>query len=369
MIKCLICGVGYNLAGIETYAITQLLFLNKEQYHFDFVYALKEKEIAFKEEILSAGSLIYNIRNSHEWKSFLKEHGTEYNIIIFNTPFPTFLPILKCHKYKNLKIIVHSHNSQNDNPWYYRMFTGLSLAYLRAKMHFAKVEKWACSEPAGQFMFGKKSRFTVIKNAIDIEKFIFSEKNRKKIRDVYNINPNTVVIGHIGRFDYQKNHELTLASFFEYNKKNPDSVLWFIGPETRIEISEHIHTQVRKYGIEDKVHFLGPIENVNEYYQAMDIFFLPSLFEGLGIVAIEAQAADLPCLISDTFPNDVEITDKLIKCKLTSPIEEWVDKLCLLEIKAKKSERRNNKKVITQAGFNINTEIRRVENLLTDLAK
>lgn len=370
MIKCLICGVGYNLAGIETYAITQLKFLNKAQYHFDFVYALKEREIAFKDEIIKAGSQIYNICNSHEWKLFLREHASEYNIVIFNTPFPTFLPILKCHKYKNLKIIVHSHNAGNvDNPWFIRIFTGISLFYLRKKMDSINVTKWACSAPAGIFMFGSNSNFTIINNAIDVKKFLFSDIVRSKIRKQYNISDTKTIIGHIGRFEYVKNHALTVDVFYDYYKRNKNSELWFIGAEIRPELVANIKEKIKKYGIEKNVRFIGPVFNVNEYYQAMDVFFLPSRSEGLGIVAIEAQAADLPCLISDQFPSDIELSDKLIKCSLAEPLQNWAEKLSFLANFKQTHPRTNKEDMITQAGFNINYEIRRVEKLLYNLVK
>lgn len=365
-IKCLVYGISDCLGGIETYVITQLRVLNKEMFHFDFVYAKKEGEMLFSYEVKQNGSLIYNLRNNKEWKDFLKKHGKEYDIIIFNTPMPVFIPLLKSKKYGVKHVIVHSHNSRSDMPWYIKIFVPLALKYVQLKMRYIKAEKWACSELAGKFMFGKNAEYTVIRNAIDLDRFKFSIEARNKIRQQLGIDENTLLIGHVGRFDTQKNHKYVIDIFRGVLDKGINARLVLIGPEARKDIADKIRARCKVYNILDKVFFMGAINNVNEFYQAMDVFILPSLFEGLPISGLEAQVSGLPCYFSDTITRELRILDNACYIPIKQEtIEDWVKAIisCNKDLEQRKSAYIK----VGQAGYDINLETKRVEKLLGTL--
>lgn len=372
-IKCLICGMSNSVGGIETYIITQFRALNKDKYHYDFVFSHKDGEMAFSKEILTAGSKIFRITNSKQWKNFFSTHSGEYDFLVFNTPAPVFLPFINGKRYGNLKkIIVHSHNSRSDMPWYIKIFVPISLKYVQLKMKYANAEKWACSKLAGFFMFGKNSQFTIIRNAIELDRFKYSSSVRKMIREKNNTKDDTLVIGMVGRFDYQKNHRFAIELFKEFYANNKNTELWLIGPESRKELADEIKTKVSEYNLSSAVKFFGALNNVNEYYQAMDIFILPSLFEGLPISGIEAQTSGLPCLFSDTITKELLINPEIVEylpIEGPSTIKEWVENLT----EAKKKTIQNQKsrehayEKVRDAGYEIKSETKRVETLFTEM--
>jgi len=372
-INCLICGMSDSVGGIETYIITQFRALDKEKFHYDFVFSHKDGEMSFSNEILNSGSKIFRITNSKQWKSFFSSHSGEYDFLVFNTPAPVFLPFITGKKYGNLKrIIVHSHNSRSDMPWYIKMFVPVSLKYVQLKIKHVAAQKWACSKLAGYFMFGKNSKFTIIRNAIELDNFKFSSSVRTMIRKQNNIEENTFVIGMVGRFDYQKNHRFAIELFKRFYSENKKTELWLIGPETRKELANEIKDEVASNNLSSAVKFFGALTNVNEYYQAMDVFILPSLFEGLPISGIEAQAAGLPCLFSDTITEELLLNSEIVKylpIKGPSAIDAWL--ASINEIKKNKTAyyqlRENAFIKVRDAGYEIRSETKRVEALFTEM--
>ncbi|MCB6416153.1 glycosyltransferase [Faecalimonas umbilicata] len=171
-----------------------------------------------------------------------------------------------------------------------------------------------------------REKYTVIANGIDIKKFVFNEKDRKLIRQKYKIGDRTV-IGHVGRFTYQKNHTLIIDIFSEYHKNNPESVLMLVGEG---EDKEKIWNYVLHKGLFDDVIFTGAVPNVWSFLSAMDKFLFPSLYEGLGIALLEAQACNLPCLISDMVPKDGCLSN-CVSLKLGEPVGVWATQLEKME--------------------------------------
>ena len=374
-IRCLICGMSGSIGGIETYIITQFRALDKNRFHYDFVFSQKEGNMAFSEEFSENESRIYRITNSRHWKDFLIAHSGEYDFLVFNTPAPVFLPFINGKKYGNFKkIIVHSHNSRSDMPWYIKIFVPLSFKYVQLKMKYSNAEKWACSELAGRFMFGKHSEFTIIRNAIELDRFRYSESFRNKIRYQNGVSEDIFVIGLVGRFDYQKNQRFAIEVFRKYHEKNSKSELWLIGPESRKELADEIRKTVNSLGLSSSVKFLGALNNVNEYYQAMDAFILPSLFEGLPISGIEAQASGVPCLFSDTITRELMINHdntKYLPIEGKSATEYWVDDIVNISQNNKEylQKRDDAYLKVKDAGYDINAETRRVEKLFISMCE
>lgn len=208
--------------------------------------------------------------------------------------------------------IVHSHNTVTDHKLlHYILYPIFSLLYTDA---------FACGEAAGKWLF-KNKKFIIINNAQYIDKYIFNEKTRKKYRDKYNLKEK-IVIGHVGAFNYQKNHKFLINVFNELVKKNDKFYLVLIGEGPLID---DVKDEVCKLNLNDKVLFVGKTLCVDEWLNAMDIMVLPSRFEGLPNVLIEWQISGLPCLVSDHITNSVAITNLIQFCELEE--KKWIHKL------------------------------------------
>jgi glycosyltransferase involved in cell wall biosynthesis len=208
--------------------------------------------------------------------------------------------------------IAHSHNSTCKNPKLNRLLIPIfKKTYTKAL---------ACSEMAGEWLFGKNN-FTVMNNAIDLNSFKFSKEIRYKYRKKLNVDENTKIIGHVGNINTQKNHEFLIRLFKLYNDENSNSLLILIGDGP---LKQKVIDLVKKLQLQEKVIFLGIKNDVNNWMQAMDILVFPSLWEGFGMVLIEAQAAGLPVLASNVVPSIIKINDNVSFLDLNENTnEDW----------------------------------------------
>lgn len=232
-------------------------------------------------------------------------------------------------KYSKARVIVHLHNSTCSHP---KLFGPDSLLTKIMKKNADCLV--ACSKLAGDWLY--KDYYVVLPNAIDLKRFAFNEQKRKAVRAQYNIPDDTFVIGHVGVFNEQKNQEFLLKVFAEYQKINYNSRLLLVGDGAN---KEHIISFAKTLKIEEKVIFAGIQQDMPAYYSAFDIFVLPSIWEGFGIVNIEAQANGLYVIASDAVPSEVNLTHNVSFIELN--IENWLNKL---------GERRDdyNRKVISE---------------------
>ncbi len=226
---------------------------------------------------------------------------------------------------------------------------------------FAKMfatDCFGCSKYAAEWLFGKgcvdTGKVKVFNNAIDVSKFAYSEEKRKEIRKELGIG-DKFVVGHIGRFCFQKNHEMLIDIFHEVHKKEPNSVLILVGIG---ELIDEIKGKVDKLGLSDSVKFLGVRKDVDRIYQAMDVFVLPSHYEGLPVVGVEAQASGVPCVFSSAMTKETKISDVSVMLDLDEPLKKWVD--TVLECKNKSIKDTTSQ--IQAAGFDIKTEAVKLQN-------
>jgi glycosyltransferase EpsF len=221
----------------------------------------------------------------------------------------------------------------------------------------------ACSEYAARWLFGNKAfdkgKVLLIQNAIDTKRFAFNPESRDKIRKKLEIE-DKFVVGHVGRFSPQKNHSFLIDIFYDVQKEKTDSVLLLIGGTGSAGkgIEGQIRSKIHKLGITDKVIFVGAIEDISPYYQAMDVLILPSLYEGLGMVAIEAQCSGLACVLSDKVPQEVNIVDNIIFLPLDIQNKEWVEAICDVS-----NKRISNCTEVRYAGFEIAQEADKLEKM------
>lgn len=314
-----------NAGGMENYIMNLYRMIDRTKVQFDFL--VHHAAIGlYEEEIERLGGRVYHFtvlddknifRYFSELSSFFCEH-TEYKII---------------HGHLSSLAVFYLGAAKRHNvPWRIAHSHGTGFLHTRkgmAKYLMFRTTKWnanvrlACSTEAGKYLYGKDS-FEFVPNGIDIDRFTFDEKKRMKMRKLLNLESN-YVIGHVGRFNLQKNHEYLLNIFQKVAKKIPNAKLLLLGDG---ELFSKVKNIAEQLGIKDKVVFAGVHKDVENYYQAMDVFVLPSLFEGLPVTGIEAQYSGLPCFFSNEITKEVKICDYVYFLEIGDKnINLWVDAL------------------------------------------
>lgn len=362
MIRILQCVNDMHRAGLETMLMNYYRNIDRTKIQFDFL-THRPYRSDYDDEIEKMGGKVYyaprlypqNYPVYFKWmKNFFKEHP-EYKIVHSHIDTMSYLPLLAAKKAGVPIRIAHSHNTSLDRDFKY-----LLKQYFRLKINSVCTHRLACGEDAGKFLFGNRS-FKVIPNAIDAEKFYFNEELRNKKREELGIN-SEFVVGHVGRLSYQKNHKFLIEIFKELLKKEPKSLLLLVGVG---EKEQEIRNQVENLGIDDKVRFLGNRSDVNELYQAMDVFVMPSFFEGIPVVGIEAQFAGLPCIFSDKVPEEVKFNKMTVFISLSSSINDWITSI----EKGKKIIRNLEKNVLFNSKYNVKISFSLLEELYLNLYK
>ena len=340
MIKILHMVAIMNLGGQETLIMNVFRELDRKKYQFDFIVQRNDKGF-YDDEIKRLGGNIYIIDRltknpiKHFYQLFKILKNNKYDVFHRHTNSSiVFLDVLVAKICNISKIVVHSHStSSNTSNFIHKLFKPI--------LNVFKIIRVACSSDAGKFMFGTK-KFKIINNGINIEKFSYNERIRNKIRENLNIDKNEIVIGHVGRFTYEKNQEFIIEIFSDlikdtlYNYK-----LLLIGDGDNII---YIRDKANNCGLDKKVVFLGNKKNVNEYLQAFDLFVFPSLYEGLGISLIEAQTSGIRCIASNHIPKESIITNNIYVLELNKL--KWTKKI--KELSGSKYDRKQ---------FNINEKI------------
>ena len=350
--------------GVENFAMNYYRFIDKEKIQFDFLTSVEEDGF-FDQEIQSLGGRIFRaypkrknpIRNFFDIVKIVKNN--EYIIIHRHTGNSiSNIDLLAAKVGGAHAIISHSHAVQAGKKW---------LHYLSKVIFNVKCEKYACSNAAGEWLFGKRAvtnnEVHIIPNAIDAEKFRYDSKKREVLRKTYCVE-NNLVVGHVGSFTSVKNHEFAIEIFAEIKKKNKNAVLWLIGEGI---LKTQIEKKVKELNLDDKVVFWGNRQDVADLMQAMDKFLFPSLHEGMGIVAIEAQCAGLPCYVSaDVVPLEVDVTKSVQFISLKDSAKQWAENI--LRDKPNQ-ERLEGYRKIKQAGFDIRDAVRDLEQRYLTYAK
>lgn len=358
--KILYFGMSGNLGGIESFIINFWRKFNKDRIQIDFIKT--EKNICFENELLSNGSEIFTTlpRNKNLFKylyslyTFFKMHP-EYKIMhLHQNTCSSIEPALLAKLYGK-KVIFHSHSEWKGKK---RVTKFLHLIN-RPILNFIADERLACSEAAGKWMYSNHD-FKVIKNAIDVKSYTYDEEKRIEIRKKFNIE-NKFVMGNIGRFSYVKNHEFLIDIFNYVHKKNPETILMLVGDG---ELRQVLEKKVEILKLSEVVIFTGVSDNVKDLLQAMDVFVFPSLFEGLGIVTIEAQAAGLPCIVADTIPLEANITNLMKRISLNEDVSFWGSKIIS---SYENNVRKNTYDEIKSAGYDIESVVIELEKIYIDI--
>ncbi len=358
-IRILQWGMTSNYGGIEMFIMNMYRYINREKVQFDFLLGPNDPPIAFEDEILSMGGRIFRVMYperekpltaGYRLRKFLKEHP-EIKGVHVHANFPYAFPVAQAKKCGVSLRIIHSHNSNGKDSDGFKS----KIRKLRIEKDIlnAPTHRFACSSLAGDWMFGN-AEYIWIKNAIDAQKYAFSEEVRQRVRRSLNIEQNTVV-GFVGRVDEQKNPWMVIEIFREIHKIDQNAVLLFVG---KGKDEEEIKCLTEHNGLSDSVRFLGMRKDVNELYQAMDLFLLPSQFEGLPVVLVETQTAGLPCVVSDRITREVEITDLLTYLPIEESPEKWAETALKKLTETKRQDRSDE---VADAGFEIRQMAKEME--------
>lgn len=317
-------------AGLETMLMNYYRVIDRSKVQFDFLVHRSESG-QYDEEILSLGGRIFQVSPIHprffvdyfrQLNDFFKKHP-EYRIVHSHIDALSAFPLYAAKKAGVSVRIAHSHTSHFDRSFKYPI-----RLICKQLIRFYATDLYACSTLAAQFMFGQKAvkmgKVEICTNAIDLKQFCFSPSVREVVRAELELTSD-LLVGHVGRFSYAKNHDFLVDIFAEMYQKNANAVLVLIGCG---DFEKSIHEKVNKLGINHAVRFLGNRNDVFRLLQAMDVFVFPSRYEGLGIVLIEAQATGLPCFTSaDVVPRDVQATSLLEFVPLSMPFSYWADRV------------------------------------------
>lgn len=349
--------------GIESYLLSYYDNINREKIQFDFIVHGKIDE-QVKTHIEAYGGKVYiftpfSMRTllalRCEIKQFFINHAKAYDIIHCHMANAAFMYFPLAKKYGIRNRLLHSHNNKAAAIWTHAV-RNYPLLWWGKKYatHYL-----ACTEDAGRFLF-KNRKFTIIKNAIDVDKFIYSPAIRQEMRQKLKLE-DKFVVGHVGRLDPQKNQMFLLDVFAELVKIKKHAVLLLIGDGAD---KDKLQKKVQKLNLTENVFFLGVKSNVAEYYQAFDVFVFPSEYEGLGIVLIEAQASGLPVLASaDVIPKDAKVSDLLTFMPLSDTAQNWARKIINISGKDRISPIND----IIKCGYSIRNEAIKLEKYYKDI--
>lgn len=367
-LRVLQVGMTRNLGGIETYLIEQFRHLDKSKIDYDFVNITGEYSICYEDEILASGSKIFKVVSRHknpllhywQWFNILLQNKGIYDVIVLNTNSLEYVFPLVLGKIFGIPVrVIHSHNSgfENKQGLARRLLVGMNKKLLAWSANL----RFACSQFAGQWMF-KDNPYHVIYNAIDIHKYDADLAVRDEMRQALNLDTALTLL-HVGRFSYQKNHSFLLDIFKEVHRIQPDSVLLLVGDTTEeSEFLTEVKRKIKAYGLENVVRLLGRRDDVNKIMQAADVLVMPSFFEGLTVVGIEAQASDLPLLLSDTVTKELGLLPSTQFISLEAGPTAWAEAI----VNSKRHNRQSRYEELKAAGYDIGNETERVEKLLID---
>lgn len=309
--------------GIESYMMNYYRHLDRNKIQIDFIVHGYGRGV-YDDEIQSMGGKIYHVpvKSKNLIGNIIGIYNIcekgNYQIIHSHMDAMSYLP-LKIAKICGIPVrIAHSHNTDYLTQNKVKRWLNNKA---RAKIPRVATDLFACSQKAGEWLYGEK-KFEIVYNAIDIEKFQYNESIRQKIRNLLGLDEADIVIGHIGRFEYQKNHEFLIDVFSAVHKENPRFKLIMVGDGS---LKDEMKQKVRELEVSaDACFFIDSCNNANEYYNAFDLLCFPSHFEGLSVVLIEAQCNGLHCIVSDTTSREADISDNIsFKPIGEKHINEW----------------------------------------------
>lgn len=351
--------------GVEAVVMNYYRYIDKSKIQFDFICDEDSTNIPY-EEIEKLGGKVILIppyqklfRYHKELKRILKEGNYKIVHSHINTLSVFSLFAAKCAKVPVR--IAHSHSTTNKKE----KKKNLMKQVLKPFSKLFATDYMCCSELAGRWLFGDKlyneGKIYLLNNAIDLKKFEYNEKIREEVRKELNIDEKTFVMGHIGRFVEQKNHSFLIDIFYELQKEKQNAVLILVGQGP---LQDDMKEKVEQLELSNNVMFLGQRNDAARLYQAIDVFVLPSLYEGLPVVGVEAQAAGLLCVLSDDMTKETKVLDTTVFNTLNQSASEWAKTILT---KSNEYTRQKTNDEMKNKNFDIDTEACKLEKVYYDL--
>lgn len=356
MQKVLHIGLSYEQGGIESFVMNYYRCIDRSIIQFDFINPY-DKPLAYEKEILLLGGIIHKLPDFHKNPILFRKElfgvMKNYNIVhIHMLSAANLIPLQVAVKCNVKTIIAHSHNTLAE---------GL-LRRILHKMNYRKIKKYAnillaCSEKAGEWMFGEGTSFEVMKNAININRYVYNQQYRMECRKEFNIDEDALLYGNVGRLNVQKNQLFLIDIFVEILKWQPNSYLCIIGDG---ELKQDIMNKIIKLRISDRVVMAGRRVDVEKLYNAMDAIIMPSIFEGLPITLVEAQANGLKCYVSkNKVPAESKVLDSMEFLELSLGAKKWAERIVNTDC----HRDRSTKDVLTLQHYDILKESARLESV------
>lgn len=349
MIRVLHIMSSLFVGGTEQYVMNCFRAINQELIKFDFC-ILNETIGKYETEVMKKGAAIYHlipfsrnpIKNLLQYKSLIKKE--KYDVIEIHSSTSTrYFYAYIAKKYRVKKVIYHAHNT-SDTP------ASLVERYCSSRIPRYCNQLIACSKKAGDYIYRGNTEFHIIKNAVDLKKYAYSQTIREEKREELGIEKTTLAIGAVGRLNRQKNLLFLIEVLEDILKSREDCRLLLIGDG---ELRKEIEEVAKEKGIDRKILITGMVEDVHKYMQALDVFVMPSLYEGLPFAGIEAQAAGLPCIFSDTITEELHIAPNIIFLPIDKGTPLW--KKAILEME--KIGRADAMRELIQSGYDLETQI------------
>lgn len=355
-------GLSGNQGGIETYLYKIARNINKENFNIFYMDETGGKA-CFRRELEALGAKFFDItprrtsiiQNKEDLNLLFKKNHID--VLHFNCNSLSYItPILVARRY-GVRIVLHSRNSKAN--LFSSIFHKINFGVVNYGIRTG-IKKIAVSDIAGQWMFGKNGKYDVINNGVEINRFQFDialrDEKRKKIGlEEWHI------YGNVGAFLEAKNHLFLLRVFKKILELDDKAVLLLVGDGP---LKANIKQLALELGIDNKVNFMGIRSDIPELMMAMDCLIFPSLYEGFPNVILEAQTTGLPIVMSDVITDEVVVGDRCKKLELTLSVEEWADKC--VEFATTHSERKGAFKNIDNAGFSVETEIKKIEKIYSE---
>ena len=355
--------------GVENVIMNYYANMDKNRFHFDFVFDEDSINIPFN-EIENIGGRVIMVPPYQNFIKYNKELkkimlNEKYDIVHSNLNTLSVFP-LRIAKTVGIKIrIAHSHATSNKK----QKKKNLLKQILRPFSKLYANNYFACTELAGRWLFGDKTfeegKVILINNAIHLDKFVYNEEKRESMRSDLGISDNVIVLGNVGRFVGEKNQMFLLDILQKYKIKHSNVKLLLVGQG---KLKASIKRKVSLLNLENEVMLLGQRSDVNDLYQAMDVFLLPSLCEGLGMVLIEAQTSGLPCLASKNVPESAKIIEnfEFLDIESNKASDLWCDEIVK---KSKNIVRADYSEEVRNAGYDIRIEVKKLEKKYEELIK
>lgn len=356
--------VANDRGGLTGYILSNYRNIDRTRFQFDFL--TYDDVLDFRAEVEAMGARFFQLPRASHFFAYLAElralqRENHYDAIHLHLSYANPLVLLAAKLAGFPRILVHSHSTWlDDRRPLARMAKSLLHRIGRRMIPQVATDMLACSGWAAEWMYPpailRAGRAITLHNAIHLERFSYREEVRNQLRNELGISKNQFCVGHVGRFTYQKNHEFLIRIFAAVHARQQNAVLLLVGdgPE-RPAVEQQVHVA----GLDGCVRFLGQRDDIASLYSAMDVIALPSRFEGLCIVAIEAQMSGLPCICSDALPLEAGVLETFQQLPLMAPVEAWADAVCAV----RGIERRSRTAELRQAGYDDAEEIHRMEEI------